>query len=336
MASIYDVAKKAGVSKTLVSRVINGKSGVSERSREKIIAAMEELKFTPSAIARSLVLQKTGIIGVVMDSLCEPYFFDFIRGIENQVEAAGYDVIFCSSRDSAATKQRYIDFFRQGRADGFILYGSSLEDQPLIQQLENAELPFVVVEYDVEELNINNICVDNQQGSETAVNYLVRKGARHICHVTGDLKTKAGLHRKEGYIRAMEQNGLPCSESDVLEGGFSVSAGYQAVAGYLQRHGVGDLPDAFYFGADNAAYGGLMALEDKGIDVPRQVMVVGFDNDTVCIPGRLLKRLTTLAQPMTQMGEAAVKLLVKEIQSPSLKKEKVMFYPELILGETTR
>lgn len=335
MASIYDVAKRAGVSKTLVSRVINGKTGVSPQSRKKIKSAMQELKFTPNAIARSLVLQKTGIIGVVMDNLCEPYFFDFIRGVENSVEATGYDVIFCSSRDSAQIKKRYIDFFMQGRVDGFILYGSSLEDEKLIRTLESATLPFVVVEYDVENLNINNICVDNHAGSKSAVNYLVRKGAKRICHITGDVKTKAAVHRKEGFLQAMAENGLSVGAQDVLPGGFTVSSGYQAMSAFLQENGAENLPDAFYFGADNAAYGAMMALEDRGIAVPGDVMMAGFDNDAAKVPGRSFKKLTTLSQPMMEMGQAAVRIVVDEIAEPKDKKQRLVFYPELILGETT-
>ena len=146
MVTIYDVAKRAGVSKTLVSRVLNNQSGVSPESRSRIKEAMKELHYKPNTLARSLVLQRTNVVGVILDSLTEQYFFDVIRGVEDTVKENHFRVIFCSGRNDRGEKENYIDFFSNGATDGAIIYGSDLDDADLIRKRAEMEFPFVVVE----------------------------------------------------------------------------------------------------------------------------------------------------------------------------------------------
>ncbi len=334
MASIYDVAKLAGVSKTLVSRVINNQKGVGEKSRQRILDAMEELNYRPNAIARSLVLQRTNIIGVIMDNLCQPFYFDFIKGIEQEIEKSSYEVLFCSARDNVEAKKKYIDFFSQGRTDGFILYGSNVRDHKLIGELEHSQVPMVIVENDVDGLNINNICVDNRYGSEVMMDYLIQQGCRNIYHVTGDLTVKAAIDRMEGYRAALRKNGMECREDMIIPADFTVDGGYRAMKKALEE-GMECFPDAIYFGSDATAAGGMIALEEKGFKIPEDVKVAGFDNDSIILPNRQLKRLTTLSQPMFEMGANAVKLLLDDIKDSPEKKKRIIYYPELVVGETT-
>lgn len=335
MASIYDVARLAGVSKTLVSRVINGQKGVGEGSRKRIEQAMKELNYKPNAIARSLVLQKTGIIGVILDDLCDPFLFDFIKGIEKEIEKSNCEVIFCGARNKIELKKKYIDFFSQGRADGYILYGSNVNDQKVTDDLELSTIPVVLVENDVAGMNINNVCVDNRFGSELAVNYLIKQGCLSIYHVTGDMNIKAAIHRKEGYEAAMQKHGFAVKGDMIIEAGFTIDSGYQAVANMLEEQKGEKLPDAIYFGSDATALGGMMAMEDRGIRVPEDIKVVGFDNDAITVPDRNLKKLTTVSQPIFDMGASAVRLLMEDISEGLTEKKRIVFYPELVIRETT-
>ena len=334
MASIYDVAKLAGVSKTLVSRVINDQKGVSEKSRKKILDAMNELNYRPNAIARSLVLQKTNIIGVIMDSLCQAYYFDFIKGIEQEIEKSSYEVLFCSARDNVEAKKKYVDFFSQGRTDGFIMYGSNVRDHKLIEELEHSRMPMVIVENDVDGLNINNICVDNRYGSEVMIEYLIKQGCKNIYHVTGDLAVKAAIDRMEGYRAALRKHGMECREEMIIQADFTVEGGCRAMRKALAE-GMDELPDAIYFGSDATAAGGMIALEEKGIRIPEDIKVAGFDNDLIMLPDRKPRRLTTLAQPMFEMGANAARLLLDDIKDSPQKKKRMIYYPELVIGETT-
>jgi DNA-binding LacI/PurR family transcriptional regulator len=334
MSSLYDVAKLAGVSKTLVSRTINRQSGVSEKSRQKILAAMAELQYTPNQLARSLVLKKTQTVGVVMDTLCEPYFFRLIDGIEKEADRVGYDVVFASGRNSTSLKNRAIKYFSQGRTDGVLLYGSNLDDERLIEELAEASFPFVVVENTFPRLNINNVIVDNAFGSKLAVDHLFRCGCRRIHHVGGDMRHKVSLERRDGYITALQSHGVAVSSDMIVSADFTVESSYKAMRSHLSVER--QLPDAYYCGSDNTAYGVMMALEDAGVKVPEDVMLVGFDDDQPPRTDRPLKQLTTLSQPLEQMGISALNILVQDIERKAGEKQRVVFYPQLIVRDTTR
>lgn len=335
MANLYDVAKRAGVSKTLVSRVINNQPGVSQKSRGKIRAAMEELHYIPNGIARSLVLQKTSIIGVVMDSLTEPYFFPLIKGIEHEITQSDYRVIFCSARNQPALKEQYLDFFSSGRTDGVLLYGSSLLDTPVIQNRAKSGFPMVVVENEPEGLELNNVVIDNVFGARAATEHLIARGCKRILHVTGNMGVKASLDRKEGYALAMRTAGLQAETAYVECASFGVETGFDAVRSFFASHKA--IPDAIFFGADNTAFGGLLALQELGIRVPEQMKVAGFDDDNpnfYSLP-KPVTALTTIQQPLYEAGARAVSVLLAQIKNPKAPRQKVVLYPRLIVRDST-
>lgn len=146
MATITDIAREAGVSRTLVSRVLNNKSGVSPENRKKILEVIEKYHYAPNSIARSLVLQRTQTIGVVMDDLCNSYFFDLIAGIQDAGEAKGYNILFCNSRADIETKLKYVEYFSKGRTDGMIAYGSNLDNEKLFSHMAEKTSCFVLIE----------------------------------------------------------------------------------------------------------------------------------------------------------------------------------------------
>ena len=335
MATIYDVAKRAGVSKTLVSRVLNHQPGVSPQSREKICQAMEELQYRPNALARSLVLQKTFTIGVVFDSLSDAYFFDVINGIEDEGAKQKYKVIFSSARNREVKKEQYIEFFSNGNTDGVIIYGSNLDDEDLMRRRAQMKFPFVVIENEIENVNINSVIVDNIYGSKMAVDHLTGLGCKKIMHVTGDKFVKASLKRWQGYLDAMKAHQLQDYISVIECEKFGIEAGYKAIKTWLESHTRSQLPEAIYFGADNTAFGGMMALEDAGIRIPEDIRIVGFDDDRPWQVGRKLKQLTSLRQPLYEMGQKSVQLLVHQIDHPEAEKQTIIMRPELIVRETT-
>ena len=334
MSSLQDVASLAGVSKSLVSRFINGQPGVSPASREKIRAAMEQLHYRPNALARSLVLRSTKTIGVVMDSLCEKYFFRLIDGLEAGADKTGYDVIYSHGRSQAAHKEKAVRYFMQGRTDGIVLYGSRLEDEAIIRLLADSGFPFVVIENTVPALGINNITVDNAQGSAMAVDFLVERGCRRIFHVSGGTEHRASLDRREGYIAAMKQHGLQADESTIIPASFDVQESCQAMRTFLLDCPRAGLPDACYCASDNTAYGVMAALEEAGYRVPEDVKVIGFDDDEPPA-GHIFRPLTTLAQPLHQMGERAMEILCRSIESPEEGPQQAAFVPLFVERETT-
>lgn len=331
MSSLQDVARLAGVSKSLVSRYINGQVGVSPASREKIRAAMEQLHYTPNALARSLVLRSTRTIGVVMDSLCEKYYFRLIDGLEDGADQAGYDIVYAHGRSQAARKEKAVRYFMQGRTDGVVLYGSRLEDEPVIRMLEDSGFPFVVIENTFPGLAINNVTVDNARGSAMAVDFLAGRGCRRIFHVSGGTAHRASLDRRDGYLAAMQRHGLPTA---IIPASFDVQESCLAMRAFLQQCPQCDLPDALCCASDNTAYGVMMALEEAGYRVPEDVKIIGFDDDDPPA-GRSFPPLTTLAQPLHQMGLRAVELLCRSLEQPGEAPRQETFQPLFLERETT-
>lgn len=334
MSSLQEVAKLAGVSATLVSRYINGRTGVSEKSKARIASAMQELSYEPNAIARSLVTRQTKTIGIVMDTLCEPYFFPLIEGLEDAAQHTDYDLVFSSGRNNIQVKQKAVQYFKQGRADGILFYGSFLEDEELIRSLAKQSFPFVVVENTFPALEINNISLDNAFGSGAAVDYLISCGCRKIYHVGGDMKRRVSIDRQNGFIAAMQRHGTVVNSNMLIEASFNPEISHQAMKEYLAATPSADLPEAFYCASDNTAYGTIMALEEAGIHVPEDIMVVGFDDD---LPprGYSYVPLTTLSQPLHEMGKQALEILLKQIENPGTPPRKVVYYPKLIIRGST-
>ncbi|GHV12502.1 HTH-type transcriptional regulator DegA [Spirochaetia bacterium] len=341
MPTLYHVAEKAGVSKTLVSRVLNNQSGVSPASRRKILDAMDAIHYVPNALARSLVLQKTNMLGVVLDSLCETYYFDLIRGVEAAVDQAGYEVLFSSGREGLNRKEKTISFFSQGRVDGVIIYGSNLRDIEMIERLSKRTFPFVIVENEANIPNINTVVLDNVLGGEMAVNHLVSLGCRNIWHFTGDMKRTISQSRKNGYLKGMQKNGLSVKPNMIIESHFDMEYGYTQMKQLLrglppsppgENRG---LPDGIFFSADVTAVGAMEALMEAGIDIPGQIKIVGFDNDTYCMARHAAPGLTTLSQPLAEMGAAAVFLLLSSIKNPEEKKQTKVFIPKLLVRESS-
>lgn len=279
-------------------------------------------------------MRSTRTIGVVMDSLCEKYFFRLIDGLEAGADRTGYDVVYSHGRSQASHKEKAVRYFMQGRTDGIVLYGSRLEDEPIIRMLADSGFPFVVIENTFPALEINNITVDNARGSAMAVDFLAGRGCRRIFHVSGGAEHRASLDRREGYLAAMKQHGLQADERTIIPASFDVQESCRAMRAFLQQCSRAELPEAFYCASDNTAYGVMLALEEAGYRVPEDVKIIGFDDDDPPA-GRAFRPLTTLAQPLHQMGVRAVELLCRSIEHPEEGPQQETFVPLFLERETT-
>lgn len=333
MASITDVAKLVGCSTTLVSRVINNQYGVSEKSRKKILKAIDELGYTPNAHARSLVTKKTNTIGVVVDTLYDPYFFQLIQGLESVFDKNGYDVLFCNGNNDARKKESYIDFLMKERTDGILIYGSYLEDSQLIEKLKKSTMPFALIEFDASAENVNNVLLNNKLGAKMAVEHLLECGCHTIYHVSGDSRMQASEYRKQGFVESMLEHGYSKRDIKVLNSGWSEEEGFETIQSFLKRNTT--LPDAFFFGSDQAAFGGMTALTEHGISIPGDIMIIGFDDDQPRNAYNQYFRLTTLHQPLYEMGASAAEILLDDIGNKNTTKIKRIFTPSLVIRDTT-
>lgn len=333
MATISEIAEKANVSRTLVSRVLNNKPGVSEENRKKILAVIEELKYKPNALARSLVRQKTQTIGVVMDNLCDPYFFDLIKGLQDTGEQLGYNIVFGSGRGNLQIKHKYFDFFSQGVTDGVIAYGSYLRDESIINAIASSNACFVLIEGSLPNMSINNVQLDNYSGAYKATEHLIKLGYKKIKHFTADMNHKVSLDRFNGFMNAMLDYSMQMSPNDIVTADFTAESGYDQMKNLIDK---GDIPDAIFFGADKTAFGAIKAMYEHGLKTPEDIAIIGFDDDIPPDWDINYPKLTTIKQPLYQMGVEGIKLLVEAINNPGMKPKIKVFQPELIIGDTCK
>ncbi|WP_438447833.1 LacI family DNA-binding transcriptional regulator [Gorillibacterium sp. sgz5001074] len=337
IASILDIAKLAGVSKTTVSKVLNHQYGVHEETRKKVWEAAAALHYTPNIAARALVTSKTGVIGVVYDSFKSPIYSEMAGQLERWARGMGYHLVFCSCNQQQESKQHYIHYFMGGAADGVILYGSSEDDYPVIERLMAVGFPFVVIENHYEELRIPNVLVDNAGGAEQAVRYLHGLGHRRILHVTGNLKHRVAVDRRNGYIQAMrELIGEPSSE-DFIETDGSIGCGEKAARLLLERSDQTARPTALFVFNDLIAYEMMDTLHQAGWRIPEDISVVGFDHLVGLLsfkPGVL--ELTSVEQPLGEVARAAVEMVVSAASGTSPEPDSRAFAPVLREGNTCR
>ena len=330
MASIRDVARMAGVSTALVSRYLNNRVGVSPASRERIAEAVKVLGYRRNEIARSLVQQKTGAIGVITDTLCIAFNFELIRGLETGGQETGYKIIFCNCMNDVNIKRDYIDYFSHSRVDGLVLYGSLYTDNQIVAELSDSSFPFVMIENNVPGIAADKVLVDNRGGIRQMVFHLYEKGYRHIQMICWQLNTFAGHERLEGFKAGMLECGLHFDEN-IIHRANTVELTKIVINKMISSN---SLPEALVFGADELAFSAIEIFEEKGIRVPEDVAVTGYDNDYYLSRDRLMPKLTTMEQPLFEMGNSAVKMLVERINDPSSPVKSLIFDAKLIKGVT--
>lgn len=333
LATIKDVAACAGVSKTLVSRYINGQSGVSAESGALIAAAIEKLDYRPNRLARSLVQRRTYCIGVSADDLSSTFIVPLVAGLEygvSHAEAAQeYTVIYTNSCGDYEKKKRQLNFLTQGHADGLIVYGSSIPEDDLTRQLAAARFPLVLIENDLD-LNVSKVLIDNAAGAFAAVTHLIRLGHRKIAHFGGDINLRITLDRMNGFTRAMQAHGIriepdwmvfpTITEQDNWHQNGQARAifyeqGYAAMKRLIEQNRI---PTAIFFATDIAAFGAVRALREAGLRLPEDVSVIGFDDESSAAALYGAQPITSMRQPLHEAGDAAVRLMIERLENPAV------------------
>ena len=224
-----------------------------------------------------------------------------------------------------------MDYFVHGRVDGLIAFGSRLADGNVFKEITQKAKHFVLIEGDIPDYEYNRIQIDNIGGAYRATKHLLERGYRKVCHVTGDLSYSAALDRMNGFIKAMCDFNAAVTGDNFVHADSGEELACRRIDSLIRDR---RMPDAFFVGEDKTAYGVIRALFQNGIRVPEDVAVIGFDGDNPDSCDMLFPKLTSMRQPLYKMGKAGVELLVRSIQNPGLKPEKIVFEPEFIIGQT--
>lgn len=327
MATIKDVAARAGISYTTVSHVVNGTRPVSEQVRRKVEAAIAELGYVPSGVARSLRARATGTLGLLVPNASNPYFAELARGIEDHAERNGYSVILCNSDDDIDKQLRYLRVLLERRIDGLIV-ATVASDAAFAQALANLQVPLVLVDRSLEGVSADQLRVDHEQGAYLATRHLLELGHRRIVCIGGPASTQVAQLRAAGYQRALDEAGVVARA--VVDCPFTSPAGHAAAQVLLAAE---PRPTAIFAGNDMIALGVLRAAAEHQLQVPRQLSVVGFDD--IEVSRYLHPALTTVGQCIGTLGEQVAARLLERIRTPDLAVTQRLIEPILLLRESS-
>ena len=333
MSTIKEVSRRAQVSPATVSRVLNGSAPVASSTKKRVLDAVEKLNYQPNAFARGLVTNRSGGIGVVVNEISSPYYSGIVRGIENVIEASGMHLIVSSGHADAKFERRAVDYLRQRRADALILHLETFSDYDLLAWLEqdvSLEVPVIIVGRNVAELAGNCVYLDNERGGFLATRHLLEWGHEHIAHITGPLAMKDSRDRLQGYRRALEEAGLDYDETYVVEANFTEEGGQRAAQRLLDRKL--DLT-AIFSANDQMAAGILHTLRANHLNVPQDISLVGYDD--VFIARYLYPALTTIQQPLWDMGQATAHLVLAALDQRETEVQR-KFEPELVVRQSVK
>lgn len=335
MSTIYEIAKKAGVSPTTVSKVINDYPDVSEKTRIKIKNILEEEKFYPNSQAQTLITKKTWTLGVVYYEnlglgLNHPFFGGVIEAFKNQADKYGYSLLF-GSKNNRLGNDTFLEYFQHKNVDGIAIICAEYDDKETLEMVES-DIPIVVV--DMLSKDASTVGSNNEDGTRIAINYLYELGHRKIAHIPG---TDYGSNwpsdmRKNGYVNTMEELGLEVKKGYISKSGvYDVKGGYNAMIELLNLE---DRPTAVFVASDMMAIGAMEAINDSGLKVPQDISIIGFDD--IEVAKYTTPKLTTIKQKADSIGKVAIDLLVKQINSKTKLKINKLIPVELVIRESCR
>lgn len=330
--TIQDVARACEVAPSTVSNALSGKAHVSEETRSRIAEVAQQMGYRPSAVARSLRLQRSWSIGLLIGDITNPFFPELVRGVEDVAAAEQCDLILCNTDYSPEKEASYIQLLLDKQVDGLIL-ASQQSDSEAVVQLQQQGVPFVLVNRRHHLVQANYVGLDNRGGIASTINHLVGLGHRRIALLRGpaDSKSTAAEERYHGYLAALKAHGLALDPDIVIESDYTMAAGYQAAQRLVA---LPDPPTSAICTSDVMALGAIDGFLERGWRVPEDVSVIGWDD--IFVSSLRFIGLTSVRQDKREMGSTAARLLLKQVRAKRQRRaQEVILVPELMVRRTT-
>ena len=316
-ATIKDVAKRAGVSSATVSRVLANKPYTSDEVKGRVLAAVTALEYRPNRTARSLRVQRSSVIGLIISDIQNPFFNTVVRAVEDTVHEHGYGVFLCNSDEDAERERLYLNLFQDEQVAGVIstpTQGAAKAYEALLA----ADIPLTLIDRYVKALEVDTVVTDNAEAACEVVGQLIQQGHERIGAILSDLTISTGQERFEGYKRALQEAGLAFDESLVRFGRPIHKDGYQLAKDLLSKH---PAATALFAGSKLLTLGTLQYLYEHDISVPDEVALGAFDT-LDWMPNQ--PEMVVAEQPAYALGETAAKLLLARIEEPQRVTERVV------------
>ncbi|MCQ8888508.1 LacI family DNA-binding transcriptional regulator [Pseudoalteromonas carrageenovora] len=330
MATIYEVSDLAGVSLATVSRVMNKNTRVSEKTTKKVLDAMAQLGYKPNSIAQSLASNRTNSVGILVSELHGPFFAQMMAGIESELRAAGKHVIITTGHSEDDKEKDGIEFLISRKCDALILHVEAVSDEYLIE-LSQGKTPVYLINRYVKPLKDNCISLDNELGGYLASKSILEQGHKKIAYIAGPQFKADARNRLKGHKKALTEHNIEFNNELFYEGDFNEVGGTQALKQLINKN----IPfTALVCANDEMASGAMKYAREHGYNLPNDLSVIGFDN--VIFANYLYPTLTTIDNPVENMGQMAAKMVLKDIyQYKNLEVNRV-FEPTLINRDSTQ
>lgn len=323
--TIKDIARELGISKSTVSRALADRFDVKPETRKAVLEMAEKLKYRPNVMALNFMHQQTKIIGVVVPEFLNSFFPRMIIEIQRVCEQSGYNVLITQSNENPADELKNLNIMRSAMVDGLIVSvvhrNRNIEH---FKQLQEDGIPIVFVNRASDLADTTQVTVDDEKMAFFAVEHLIYSGRRRILHLTGPAELKNTQERRTGYLNALAKHRIPCDEALMREGGIERETGYRAMQRCLQE---GVVPDAVFAFNDPVAIGAMEAIKKSGYRIPQEMAVVGFSESRSAL--LIDPPLTSVAQPLSELGATAARLLLEKIEHPETPPKKVILNASL-------
>jgi LacI family transcriptional regulator len=328
--TIYDVAREANVSMATVSRVVNGNPNVKPSTRKKVLEAIERLGYRPNAVARGLASKKTTTVGVIIPDISNIFFAELARGIEDIATMYKYNIILSNSDQNKEKELHLLNTMLAKQVDGILFMGGNITEEH-VNEFQKSPVPIVLAATIEPNNTIPSVNIDYEQAAFEAVAYLLEKGNKRVAYVTGPTDDPINQKKLAGYRRALETHGLTYDENLIIEGDNSYDSGIEAYEKIME---LAEKPTAVFAGTDEMALGIIHSAQDHGVRIPDQLEVVGFDNTRLATMVR--PRLTTVMQPMYDIGAVAMRLLTKYMNKENVENHIVILPHRIEYRESTK
>ena len=316
--TIYDVAREANVSMATVSRVVNGNPNVKPTTRKKVLATIEQLGYRPNAVARGLASKKTTTVGAIIPDISSIFFAELARGIEDIATMYKYNMILSNSDQNKDKEMQLINTMLEKQVDGILFMGGDIT-QEHIDYFESSSVPVVLAATYDESGTIPSVNIDYEVAAYEATKFLIDNENKHPAFISGDKETNINKQKYAGYARALQESSVPINEELIVYGDYSYDSGIKAINQILE---LSERPSAVFVASDEMALGVIHGAQDKGLRVPEDIEIFGFDNTRLASMVR--PTLSTIVQPMYDIGAVAMRLLTKYMNKEEVTDKKVV------------
>ncbi|GAA0429827.1 catabolite control protein A [Lentibacillus halophilus] len=327
--TIYDVAREANVSMATVSRVVNGNPNVKPVTRKKVLTTIQELGYRPNAVARGLASKKTTTVGAIIPDISSIFFAELARGIEDIATMYKYNIILSNSDQNKDKELHLINAMLEKQVDGILFMGGDISEDH-VEQFQSSSVPVVLAATYDETNKIPSVNIDYEAAAFEATMYLLTKGNDRVAFISGVDDTLINRQKYNGYMRALEEQSISPDDAYILKGDYSYDSGMEAAEQLLTKE---DPPAAVFVASDEMALGVIHGAQDKGYCVPNDLEVVGFDNTRLATMVR--PTLSTIVQPMYDIGAVAMRLLTKYMNNEEVEENKVVLPHRIVERDST-